>query len=66
MIECLSQNLINVQIKHIKFAKWVMWYLKETTNYELKYESVINICTNQNIKYVYDYVNSNYTEDTVN
>ncbi len=43
-----------------------MQYLKKTTSYELKYKSVMNICTNQNAKYIYDYVNSNYNENIVN
>jgi len=46
VIECLSQNFINVQIKHIKATKWVLWYLKETTSYKLRYESIMNIHIN--------------------
>jgi len=30
------------------------------------YKLIMNICTNQNTKYTYSYVNSNYTEDIVN
>jgi hypothetical protein len=29
MIECFSQNLINVRLEHIKMTKWVMQYLKQ-------------------------------------
>jgi len=65
-IECLSQNFINIKIKYIKVTKQVMWYLKEITNYELRYKLVINIHTNQNIKYAHNYVDSNYVEDIVN
>jgi len=46
MIKCLSQNFLNVQIKYIKAARWVMWYLKKTISYELRYKSIMNICTN--------------------
>ncbi len=46
MIECLSQNLINVQIEHIKAAKWILWYLRKIISYSLKYESVIDIYIN--------------------
>jgi hypothetical protein len=47
MIECLSQNLIDAQIEHIKAVKWVMWYLRKIISYDLRYESVMNIYTNQ-------------------
>ena len=63
MIECLSQNLTDVRIEHIKAAKWVMWYLKETTNYDLRYESKLKIHMNQNNTVAYNYINSNYTEN---
>ncbi len=32
----------------------------------MKYRLVMNVCMNQNAQYIYDYVNSNYTEDAVN
>jgi len=46
MIECLSQNFTDVRIKHIKVIKWVMWYLKRTMNYDLRYKSKLKICIN--------------------
>jgi len=66
VIECLSQNFIDVRIEHIKAVKWVMQYLKETMNYSLKYESKLKICMNQNNTVVYSYVNSNYAENVMN
>jgi len=66
MIECLSQNLINIRIEHIKITKWVIQYLKETTNYDLRYRSKLKICTNQNNTVAYSYVNNNYAENVMN
>jgi len=63
MIECLSQNLIDVKIEHIKAAKWVMWYLKKTMNYNWKYKSKLKICMNQINTVAYSYLNSNYAEN---
>jgi len=63
MIECLSQNFIDVRIEHIKAAKWVMWYLKKTINYDLKYKLKLKICTKWNDTVMYDYINSNYAEN---
>lgn len=42
-VKCFSQNLTDTQVKHIKTAKWVMWYLCETISYSLKYETIM--CT---------------------
>jgi len=46
MIEYLSQNFTDIQIEHIKVAKWVIKYLKEITSYKLRYRSVMNIYMN--------------------
>jgi len=45
MIECLSQNFIDVRIEHMKAAKQVMWYLKKTINYDLRYKLKLKIHT---------------------
>jgi len=63
VIECLSQNFTDVWIEHIKVTKWVIWYLKETMNYDLRYRSKLKICTNWNVTIAYSYVNSNYVEN---
>ena len=65
-VECLSQNIINPQARHIKAVKQVMQYLKGTTSFNLMFKVKVNIYTNQLTMILYSYSDSNYAGDVVN
>ena len=64
IVGCLSQNNRDSWVGHLKTAKKVLWYLKETSQMCIKYEQLI--CTNNHNLLLHNYADSNYTGDLLN